>query len=70
MHYLIMISLLIYRLQMLIFHKKQRFIIIFNILTLIFSFESEMKQLRIRVESMAEVYENLQEKMHDVDKTM
>ena len=55
---------------MLIFHKKQRFIIIFNILTLIFSFESEMKQLRIRVESMAEVYENLQEKMHDVDKTM
>ena len=36
----------------------------------IFSFESEMKEIKYKMESMVDVYENLQEKMHDVDKTM
>ena len=35
-----------------------------------FSFESEMKEIKFKMQSMADVYENLQEKMHDVDKTM
>ena len=29
-----------------------------------------MRQMKLKMDSMADVYENLQEKMHDVDKTM
>ena len=29
-----------------------------------------MKEIKFKMQSMADVYENLQEKMHDVDKTM
>ena len=35
-----------------------------------FSFESEMKEIKLKIDSMADIYETLQEKMHDVDKTM
>ena len=35
-----------------------------------FSFESEMKEIKLKMDSMADIYETLQEKMHDVDKTM
>ena len=34
------------------------------------SFEADMRQMKLKMDSMADVYENLQEKMHDVDKTM
>ena len=29
-----------------------------------------MRQIKIKMDSMCDVYESLQEKMHDVDKTM
>ena len=29
-----------------------------------------MKEMKLKMDSMADVYETLQEKMHDVDKTM
>ena len=36
----------------------------------IVSFEEEVKTMRAKMEAMTDVYDNLQEKMHDVDKTM
>ena len=36
----------------------------------IVSFEEEVKTMRAKMEAMAGVYDNLQEKMHDVDKSM
>ena len=36
----------------------------------IVSFEEEVKTMRTKMEAMTDVYDNLQEKMHDVDKTM
>ena len=36
----------------------------------IVSFEEEVKSMRAKMDAMTDVYDNLQEKMHDVDKTM
>ena len=36
----------------------------------IISFEEEVKTMRVKMDAMTDVYDNLQEKMHDVDKTM
>jgi hypothetical protein len=33
-------------------------------------FESEVKQIRLQMESISGVYDDLNEKMHDVDKSM
>ena len=40
------------------------------LIQMLFSFEEEVKTMRTKMEAMTDVYDNLQEKMHDVDKTM
>ena len=42
----------------------------FNQANLSFRFEAEVKEMKAKMESISDVYGDLQEKMHDVDKAM